>query len=102
VIGQVASQTLENLTTIAEAATLEVLRPLVGMDKNEICEEAARIGTLPISNIPDEDCCQLFTPPRPATRARRDEVRRAEEMLAIEEMVERAVTGSTVETFRVR
>ncbi len=70
VVGQVASQTLENLTTIAEATTMEVLRPLVGMDKDEITAEAARIGTLPISNIPDQDCCQLFTPKHPSTRVR--------------------------------
>ena len=75
VIGQVASQTLENLTTIAEATTLEVLRPLVGMDKDEITAEAERIGTLPISNIPDQDCCQLFTPRHPATRAPRSRCR---------------------------
>ena len=74
VIGQVASQTLENLTTIAEATTLEVLRPLVGMDKDEIAAQAERIGTLPISNIPDQDCCQLFTPRHPATRARLPDV----------------------------
>ena len=68
VIGQVASQTLENLTTIAGATTMEVLRPLVGMDKDEITAEAERLGTYPISIIPDQDCCQLFTPKHPATR----------------------------------
>ena len=99
-IGQVASQTLENLTTIAEATTMEVLRPLVGMDKDEISAEAARIGTLTISNIPDQDCCTLFTPKHPATRARRDDVARAEEALPIDEMVERAVAASVVENFR--
>ena len=78
VIGQVASQTLENLTTIAEATTLEILRPLVGMDKDEIVAQAEVLGTYPISIIPDQDCCQLFTPRHPATRARRDEIERAE------------------------
>jgi thiamine biosynthesis protein ThiI len=99
-IGQVASQTLENLTTIAEATSLEVLRPLVGMDKDEISAEAARIGTLTISNIPDQDCCTLFTPKHPATRARRDDVARAEAALPIEEMIERAVAAVVVENFR--
>src|SRR5581483_1059530 len=60
VVGQVASQTLENLTTIAEATSLQILRPLVGMDKDEITAHAERIGTFPISVIPDQDCCQLF------------------------------------------
>src|SRR5262249_33768043 len=69
VIGQVASQTLENMTTIARAADMEVLRPLVGMDKDEISTEAERIHTYPISIIPDQDCCTLFTPRHPATRA---------------------------------
>jgi tRNA uracil 4-sulfurtransferase len=100
VIGQVASQTLENMTTIAEASTLDILRPLVGMDKDEITAEADKIGTLPISNIPDQDCCTLFTPRNPATRARLDVVRRAEEALPIAAMVEQAVSASVVENFR--
>jgi thiamine biosynthesis protein ThiI len=100
VIGQVASQTLENLTAIAEATSMEILRPLVGMDKDEITAEAARLGTLPISNIPDQDCCQLFTPRHPATRARREEIARAEAALPVAEMVEAAVAGSVVEDFR--
>jgi len=100
VIGQVASQTLENMTVIAEAATLEVLRPLVGMDKDEICAEAERIGTFPISIMPDEDCCTLFTPKHPATRARLTNVLQAEQALAIGEMVTDAVAATTVEEFR--
>src|SRR5207244_11746503 len=60
VIGQVASQTLENMTAIAAATELEVLRPLVGMDKDEIVAEAERIGTFPISIIPERDRCTLF------------------------------------------
>ena len=79
---------------------MEVLRPLVGMDKDEISAEAGRIGTLPISIIPDQDCCQLFTPRHPATRARREEVEMAERLLPIEDMVTAAVSGSAVEDFR--
>jgi thiamine biosynthesis protein ThiI len=100
VIGQVASQTLENLTTIAEAASLEILRPLVGLDKDEITAEARAIGTLPISNIPDQDCCTLFTPRHPATRARAADVARAEAALPIAEMVAAAVAAAAVEDFR--
>ena len=100
VLGQVASQTLENLTVIAEATTMEVLRPLVGMDKDDIVAEAKGIGTLPISNIPDQDCCQLFTPRHPATRARLEDVTRAEAALPVAAMVEAAAAASTVEEFR--
>jgi tRNA uracil 4-sulfurtransferase len=100
VIGQVASQTLENLTTIAAVTEMEILRPLVGMDKDEITEQAQRIGTFPISIIPDQDCCTLFTPRHPATRTRRDEIAAAEQLLPIDEMVSTAVTGAVREEFR--
>jgi len=100
VIGQVASQTLENMTTIAGATTLDVLRPLVGMDKDEISSEAARIGTFPISIIPDQDCCTLFTPRHPATRARVNDVEQSEAALPIDEMVTAAVAAASVERFQ--
>lgn len=100
VVGQVASQTLENLTAIAEASGLEILRPLVGMDKDEIADQAAAIGTLSISNIPDQDCCTLFTPRNPATRARLDDVVRAEALLPIDDMVKSAVESAEIEEFR--
>jgi tRNA uracil 4-sulfurtransferase len=100
VIGQVASQTLENMTAIAQATTLEILRPLVGMDKDEITAEAVRIGTYPISIIPDQDCCTLFTPKHPATRARPTDVERAELALPTAEMVDAAVAAASVEDFR--
>src|SRR6185503_3365287 len=74
VVGQVASQTLENLSTIDDVATMPILRPLVGMDKDEITAEAIRLGTYPVSIVPDQDCCTLFTPRNPLTRARLDEV----------------------------
>jgi thiamine biosynthesis protein ThiI len=100
VIGQVASQTLENLTAIADATSLEVLRPLVGMDKDEITAEAQRIGTYPISIIEDQDCCQLFTPRHPATRARPAAVLAAEAALPVDEMTAGAAAAVTVEEFR--
>ena len=100
VIGQVASQTLENMTTIAAATKLVVLRPLVGMDKDEITNEAQRIGTYPISIIPDQDCCTLFTPRHPATRTRLDEVEAAESALPIDEMVSSAAAVAALEDFR--
>jgi len=100
VIGQVASQTLDNLTVIAEAASLEILRPLVGMDKDEIAAEAERIETFPISIIPGQDCCQLFTPRHPATAARRDQVAEAERPLPIAELVDAACAAASIEDFR--
>ncbi len=100
VIGQVASQTLDNLTTIAGATTMEVLRPLVGMDKDEIIAEAERLGTFPISIIPDQDCCQLFTPPHPATRVTPGQIEEAERLLPIDELVEAAASAAVVERFR--
>jgi thiamine biosynthesis protein ThiI len=99
VIGQVASQTLDNMAVIASAATLPILRPLVGMDKDEIVAQAEAIGSYPISIIPDQDCCQLFTPRNPATRARLAEVEAAEAALPIDEFVNRAVAGAVVEPF---
>ena len=100
VIGQVASQTLENLTAIAEATTMEVLRPLIGMDKDEIVAQAQQLGTFPISIIPDQDCCQLFMPRHPATRARLDQIAEAERALPLTEMVDAAAAATSVEEFR--
>jgi len=100
VIGQVASQTLENLTVIAGATSMPILRPLVGMDKEEIIAEAIRIGTYEISIVPDQDCCQLFTPRSPETHARRWQVEEAEAKLPVGEMVKAAVEGTVTEEFR--
>jgi tRNA uracil 4-sulfurtransferase len=100
VIGQVASQTLDNMATIAAATRLPVLRPLVGMDKDEITLEAERIGTYPISIIPDQDCCTLFTPRHPATRARLADVEVAEKALAIDDMTTIAAAAGDVVDLR--
>jgi tRNA uracil 4-sulfurtransferase len=99
VIGQVASQTLENMSVIDAAATLPILRPLVGMDKEEIVAQAERIGTYEISIVPDQDCCQLFTPKHPATRATMEAVLDAESALPIDEFVKTAAEQAEVETF---
>jgi thiamine biosynthesis protein ThiI len=99
VIGQVASQTLENLSIIGLVTTLPILRPLVGMDKDEITAEAERLGTYPISIVPDQDCCQLFTPRHPATRARIEDVVQAEASLPVEEWVAAAVENAVTEEF---
>jgi tRNA uracil 4-sulfurtransferase len=99
VIGQVASQTLENMTVIASVTDLPILRPLVGMDKDEIVAQAERLGTFEISIVPDQDCCQLFTPKHPATRATLEAVEEAERQLPIEELVKQAVDEAEQEQF---
>jgi thiamine biosynthesis protein ThiI len=100
VIGQVASQTLENMTSIGSVATMPVFRPLIGMDKDEITIEAQKLGTYPISIIEDQDCCQLFTPKHPATKARARDVEMAERNLPIDTFVQSAVAGAAVEEFK--
>ena len=100
VVGQVASQTLENLAVIGNVATLPLFRPLIGMDKDEITTEAITIGSYPISIIPDQDCCTLFTPRNPQTRARLADIAAAEQALPISELVERAVAAAAIEDFR--
>ena len=97
VVGQVASQTLENMATIGRVVSLPVLRPLVGMDKEEIIAAAQGLGTFPISIVPDQDCCTLFTPRHPATKARPEDVERAETELPIEEMVRQATDSAILE-----
>jgi tRNA uracil 4-sulfurtransferase len=99
VVGQVASQTLENLAVIGSVATLPIFRPLIGMDKDEITAEAIRLGTYPISIVPDQDCCTLFTPRNPLTRARLDEIQAAEQALPIDDLVDRAVREAAIEQF---
>ncbi|OGW58958.1 MAG: tRNA 4-thiouridine(8) synthase ThiI [Nitrospirae bacterium RBG_16_64_22] len=93
-LGQVASQTLSNLATIEAAATLPILRPLIGMDKQEISDEAARIGTFDISIVPDQDCCTLFTPKHPATRTTVREIEAAEAALDVPALVRQGAEGA--------
>ncbi len=99
VVGQVASQTLENMAAINDVVRMPVLRPLVGLDKEEITAEAQRLGTFEISIIPDQDCCTLFTPRHPATKSRRTEVERAESGLPIADIVTEAVNAAVIEQF---
>ncbi len=96
-VGQVASQTLDNLAVVGAATPLLTLRPLVGMPKEEIIGDAQRLGTYPISILPDEDCCTLFTPRHPSTRVRPGTIEDAERQLPLEAMVEAAVATVEVE-----
>ena len=99
-IGQVASQTIENLAVVGGAATLPILRPLIGMDKDEITAMARHIGTLETSIIQDEDCCTLFTPRYPTTGASRDAVEKAEQALDLRALIDGALASTVVEEFR--
>ncbi len=95
-LGQVASQTLSNLIAIEEAVDTPILRPLLGMDKEEIVSEAKAIGTYEISIEPDQDCCSLFVPGRPAVRSASTHLRKLESAMKVERMVEQALMESEV------
>ena len=99
-LGQVASQTAGNLTVVDEAATLPFLRPLIGMDKVEITEQAQKIGTYETSIEPDQDCCRLFTPPNPTTQANLEDVRRAESLLDVHGLVKQALEKVELREFK--
>jgi|JYMV01.1.fsa_nt_gi thiamine biosynthesis protein ThiI len=96
-IGQVASQTLENIRAISDATQLPILRPLIGEDKEEIVAVARRIGTFETSILPHEDCCSLFVPKHPETRARLEGIRRIEGELDIEKIVGDALSEMKIE-----
>jgi thiamine biosynthesis protein ThiI len=98
-LGQVASQTLDNMVVVQQAARLPILRPLVGMDKQEIIDQARRIGTFDISTIPDQDCCQLFVPKHPATKARFADVEQDETKFDVNELIRHGIDNATEEEF---
>jgi tRNA uracil 4-sulfurtransferase len=98
-LGQVASQTLSNIARIDEAAGMPILRPLIGMDKLEITDQARRLGTFEISIEPDADCCTLFVPKHPATRMSEHEVSAVESRLDIARLVASGCDGASVEAF---
>jgi len=98
-LGQVASQTPENLSVVQEAAELPILRPLIGMDKAEITDQAQRIGTFSISIEPDQDCCSLFTPPHPSTKTRIDDIRKIERMFDIGALVKQGLDRAELSDF---
>ncbi|TQS30910.1 tRNA uracil 4-sulfurtransferase ThiI [Microbispora sp. KK1-11] len=85
-LGQVSSQTLANITAQDHAVDLPILRPLIGLDKTEIMAEARRIGTLEISELPDEDCCTLLAPRQAETRAKIEDLKQIEKRLDAEDL----------------
>lgn len=98
-LGQVASQTIEGMTSSNAVVTLPVLRPLCGFDKNEIIERSRAIGTYDISIQPFEDCCTVFLPAFPAIKPRLSEAEEEERKLDVEGLIQEAL--STVEVIRI-
>lgn len=92
-LGQVASQTLDNIAAVNEIVSLPVLRPLIGSDKLEIMRRAEQIGTHEISSQSAEDCCTLFMPRRPETHARIEAVHEAWDSFDHDAMIEELVQG---------
>ena len=92
-LGQVASQTMEAMAATGAVVELPILRPVVGMDKEDIVRIARRIGTYDTSILPYEDCCTVFTPRHPRLRPTLAELEYAEQNLDIEGMVQAAVDG---------
>lgn len=97
-LGQVSSQTLMNLRAIDAAARHPVLRPLIGMDKQEIMDRAKAIGTYDVSVGPE--ICDLLGPPRPATAARLEQILEEETKLDIEALVASCLRGVVPEKFK--
>ncbi|MGN1080599.1 MAG: tRNA uracil 4-sulfurtransferase ThiI [Acutalibacteraceae bacterium] len=96
-LGQVASQTIDGLVCTDAVCKMPVFRPLIGMDKNEIVAISEKIDTFDISIKPYEDCCTVFTPKHPKTKPRPDEAERAESVLDVDALVERAVESARKE-----
>lgn len=87
-LGQVSSQTLANITALDDAVELPILRPLIGLDKVEIMDQARRVRTLSISELPDEDCCTMLAPRRAETRAKIGDLRQIDRRLDADELAE--------------
>ncbi len=99
-VGQVASQTLSNMRAIEEVTPLPILRPLAGDNKEEIINEARRIGTYQISIEPYEDCCSVFVPKHPETRANLEKVREIESTLDLAPLIAQTLEQTERKTFK--
>ncbi|WP_283583038.1 tRNA uracil 4-sulfurtransferase ThiI [Limosilactobacillus difficilis] len=97
-LGQVASQTMQSMRAIEDVTTLPVLRPVLSYDKNEIIKIAKDLDTYDLSILPYEDCCTVFTPPRPKTKPRVDRARECEDLIDVHGLMERALAGIKITT----
>lgn len=91
-LGQVASQTLQNIRVIEQATDVSVLRPLIGLDKEDIVAIAKKIGTYDLSILPSEGCTAV--PRKPATKARLEDMLAEEKKIDIDELVDQAITNA--------
>jgi thiamine biosynthesis protein ThiI len=99
-VGQVASQTLSNIRAIEEVTSIPILRPLAGDNKEEIINEARRIGTYEISIEPYEDCCSVFVPKHPETHAKLERVHEIEANLNLAPLIEQTLEQTERKTFK--
>ena len=99
-LGQVASQTIENLCVTDDAVTMPIFRPLIGSDKLEIIRQAQELGTFEISSQDAPDCCTLFMPRSPETHARLEDVRQAESAFPVERWVEELCDAAELHEYR--
>lgn len=98
-LGQVASQTIESINTISESTNMQILRPLIAMDKSEIMDIAHRINTYDKSIEPYEDCCTVFLPKNPVIKPSLWIAKEQEALLDVDKLIERAL--QTLETIRI-
>ncbi|MGA1195579.1 MAG: tRNA 4-thiouridine(8) synthase ThiI, partial [Candidatus Latescibacterota bacterium] len=99
-VGQVASQTLANIRASEEVTLMPILRPLAGDNKDEIIEQARKIGTYELSIEPYEDCCSVFVPKHPETRAKLDMVHKIESRLRLDDMIAQTLEQVETKTFK--
>lgn len=98
-IGQVASQTMDGLIVSNDCADRPAFRPLIATDKTDIMEIAREIGTYETSILPYEDCCTIFVPKHPKTNPKLEPIRKQEEKLDVEQLVENAINNMEIVTF---
>lgn len=98
-LGQVASQTIENITAVSQSVTIPILRPLIGENKKDITVLARQISTYDVSSQSHEDCCSLFVPQHPSTKTNIEEIIRDEEKLDCDGLIATAITNTKIELF---
>lgn len=98
-IGQVASQTMDGLIVSDDCSDRPAFRPLIAMDKTDIMDIARKIGTYETSILPYEDCCTIFVPKHPKTSPKLEPIRKEEEKLNIDELVDKAILDTELVRF---